>query len=263
MFTNRKTGNFASTRLARAAGAGAVALLLAIAGCANVAPPGDAAAADERDYRDFVAAIDATGAGVEPNGDLVAIARADTRVTWREDGRILAVTLQNETTARTYFSPPGKTLTTSPEEKYSTWITTAPQVKRFCQSLGLSGRQLSRRLKQYLGLDPTRSYDRFIEIWVDPRDVFRPCADPEADDHQCRLAWTSNPVVPRVPDYRQFYVNLYQRSYAAGGAPWTRLGYTYDWSPAANRVGASEFVLAPGSSYEIRASYTTDEYCRP
>ncbi|MBU6351343.1 MAG: hypothetical protein KGS73_14490 [Chloroflexi bacterium] len=33
--------------------------------------------------------------------------------------------------------------------------------------------------------------------------------------------------------------------------PWTRLGYTYDWSNSASEVGLSEFVVAAGSTVAV------------
>ena len=45
-------------------------------------------------------------------------------------------------------------------------------------------------------------------------------------------------------------------------APWTRLGYTYDWGESSNHVGLSEFVLAKGASLEVDAVTPVDDYCR-
>ena len=49
------------------------------------------------------------------------------------------------------------------------------------------------------------------------------------------------------------------------GYPYTRLGYTYDWAVDAlpSRYGASEFVVASGSTAKAVRIIATDEYCNP
>ena len=242
-------------------------LCLGIAACTHLptSAGGETALCEEAR---FVAAIG--DAAVPKSSDiydnLISITETEPRVTWRSEGkqRLLVVTWQSEEAVEKYFPPPGRVGMTSDSEAHVVWVTVVPQVQQFCRSLGLRGPQLSRRLKQHLGLNPCRSYDRFIELWVDPRDLFRPCPDPETNDTQCNLFWQEEtPRVPRIRDYRAFFRSLYESSYKVDGAPWTRLGYTYDWSPGANKVGASEFILAPGSSYEVKATATADAYCQP
>jgi hypothetical protein len=49
------------------------------------------------------------------------------------------------------------------------------------------------------------------------------------------------------------------------GYPYTRLGYTYDWAvdARASHYGASEFVVAPGSTARAVRITATDDYCKP
>ena len=65
-----------------------------------------------------------------------------------------------------------------------------------------------------------------------------------------------------VDDYRTWFSNNFAKSYSVSGAPWTRLGYTYDWAPANDTAnphkpkGVSEFILKPGDAvYDHRALY--------
>ncbi len=144
------------------------------------------------------------------------------------------------------------------------WVTLAPQVQTFCERLQ-NDRQhdVSFRLKQYLGLNPSRRYERFVELWVKPDDLFRPCPDPETDDGYCNLSVEPGavPEVKNVADYPAFLRTLSIESYHRDGTPWTRLGYTYDWAYGERGVGASEFMLVPNASYRVAASFSTDEYC--
>lgn len=141
------------------------------------------------------------------------------------------------------------------------WITLVPQVRAFCQQLAVE--DPSFRIKQYLGLNPNRRYQRFIEIWVEPTNVFRPCIDPDPTDNACELIADPNnlPLVSGISDYLSFFNGLTQVSYTPTGAPWTKLGYTYDWAYGERGVGASEYMLVPNSDFYIEKSYTTDEYC--
>jgi len=121
------------------------------------------------------------------------------------------------------------------------------------------------RLKQYLGLDPSWQYDVFVELRVDPDDLFRPCVDPQTDDTSCDYRFGDQvPTVENIADYRDFYRDLYYKSFRGSvGVPWTRLGYTtYDWGNPGSNVGASEFILVPEAPYTTEAVVPTTAYCR-
>lgn len=159
---------------------------------------------------------------------------------------------------------------TPPPDIASVWVTLAPQVKVFCQRLMATADGNVRydpafRLKQYMGLNPNYRYERFVEMWVNVDDVFRVCPDPEINDHTCRLSFDDNnpPSVKAVKDYPAFFEKLVATQYQPGpfAAPWTRLGYTYDWARGVRNVGASEFMLVPNAHYLVDAAYTTLEYC--
>ncbi|WP_210397038.1 hypothetical protein [Motiliproteus sediminis] len=145
---------------------------------------------------------------------------------------------------------------------FNLWVTLAPQVKNFCNSLP---RDIdpSFRLKQYLGLNPARRYERFVELLVRPEQVFRPCPDPDPSDRRCELqmAPDQTPRVSGIEDYRLWMAEMRRKSYQPDGAPWTRLGYTYDWQYGSWGVGGSEYILTPDATYYVLESYSTDEYC--
>jgi hypothetical protein len=134
----------------------------------------------------------------------------------------------------------------------------------------ISQTNLVYRLKQRLGLHPDWQYDVFVELWVNPADVFRPCVDPAPNDSSCELNFGSTaPAIKNIKDYPSFYKNLYFGSFrAAPGVPWTGLGYTYDWrnasnTPGAGEQGASEFILSPSTPYQIDQAVPTTQYCQP
>lgn len=241
-------------RAIRLAGA---ALVLLVGACASP-PPEPAGRAT------YLAAIkDAAVPEPEEVSDrLVRIAEEMPGLVWRSDGGrreiLVAVWMSQSSYERFYAAGAGRT----PAGRPVVWVTAAPQIRETCR--GFAGPGLEARLKQHLGLAPEWRYDRFVEMWVDPGDLFRPCPDPDPADGRCETGLPGeNARVPRVADYRAFFADLHVRSYRADGAPWTRLGYTYDWAPGASEIGASEFMLAPDSAYTVARTAITAEYCRP
>lgn len=131
------------------------------------------------------------------------------------------------------------------------------------------------RIIQLLGLNPVYDYDILLEMWVHPKDLFRPTPDPEVYDHEAELAYKDslgNWIFPTdwspftkfddtalhqesawsaASTYRQWFSNRADTIYKVGsyddmrqwGFPWTRLGYTYDWGSADDHFGLSEFVI--------------------
>ncbi|HEY3884333.1 MAG TPA: hypothetical protein VGL62_03945 [Vicinamibacterales bacterium] len=199
--------------------------------------------------------------------DLIAIDHVNHRLLWDAGGeRVLVVTWKSESSYERFLRGAAST---SSDEANVVWVTAAPQVQEFCRRFAAedpsaTSAQLALRLKQYLGLNPEWSYDVFVELWVRPADMFRPCVDPEITDSICNLDFSNPPpVVKGIADYRRFYEHLYFEDFRTSpGVPWTGLGYTYDWGNHERHEGASEFILTPGAGYEIRDAIPTADYCR-
>lgn len=232
-----------------------IASIVILSGCATLQH--DATTTYTRAVTDAAVAEES-----EINDRLFAINSANQALQW-QDGKVLVVTWKSQSSFDDNYKEQAHT---SLEEKFVTWVTAAPQVQEFCRDYVRQNPQgdLDLRLKQYLGLSANWNYDVFIELWVDPADLFRPCVDPEIDDAGCELQFAvdAKPQVKEIPDYPAFYKSLYFKSFRSRpGVPWTGLGYTYDWGNPRSRVGASEYILRPGAPYEIERPVTTAEYC--
>ncbi len=208
--------------------------------------------------------------------DLMQITPDNPRLSssWNEDKtKILVVTWKSEASYEKYIKPANNS---SRDEEKVIWVTVAPELKEFCKKYlqnnpGATEEDLNLRLKQYLGLDPNWNYDIFVEMWVNPQDLIRPCVDPEVTDGKCNLDFEEQ--IPRVAgvtqdagikDYKLFYQNLYYKSIRRGLQPFTGLGYTYDWSGLNPPIGASEFILVPRAAYTVNENpVPTFEYCQP
>jgi hypothetical protein len=144
---------------------------------------------------------------------------------------------------------------------YPIWVTTAPELKKRFHTEAVKDTVL--RLKQLLGLPPNSTYNYFVEFWVKPEDLFRPCPDNEITDSKCETCFpqeTDSIYIKWFNDNRisRFYNCNLQNQY-----PWTQLGYTYDWSPKNKKhIGLSEFVIKANKNIYVKAISTTSEYLK-
>jgi hypothetical protein len=150
-----------------------------------------------------------------------------------------------------------------PEDRYL-WVTAVPELRNFCRAQRLTPARLILRLKQLLGLPLESRKIWFVELWVNPENLFRPSPDPEITDHESELEFPESIKFFTVSAEHVLWFNdLKKRSYTTGGYPWTRLGYTYDWGNSESEVGLSEFVIHRGTQVIIKGIYSLDEYCGP
>lgn len=237
---------------------------LALSGCA-AAPVNAPLPQPAHTYEDAVRDAAIVNAD-EIAHNLIAITPSNPKLYWNADkSKIKVVTWKSQASYERYLKP---NTSTSPSPANVVWVSTAPEVQQFCQNFTQSHNQLSNadlelRLKQFLGLNPDWQYDVFVELWVSPQDLFRPCQDPEINDSSCTLSFSDPvPVVQNIPDYPSFYKNLYFSDFRSlPGVPWTGLGYTYDWGNPNSAQGASEFILRPGAAYETVSVTATADYC--
>lgn len=176
----------------------------------------------------------------------------------KKPDELLVVTFVTTPVAEQYYSV-GSHQTPGGDPRV--WVTLAPELKRFCQRLG--SQDPTARLKQYLGLRPDSANNQIVEMWVKKDDVFRPCPDPEVSDGVCQLRSTDPPPkVTWTSDYNRFLLHLYENSYRLpDGAPWTGLGYTYDWANGQHGIGASEYMLVPEAQYTVVSVTQPASYC--
>ncbi|MEO1258208.1 MAG: hypothetical protein AAFZ15_05400 [Bacteroidota bacterium] len=147
--------------------------------------------------------------------------------------------------------------------KYPIWVTAAPDLQNICRSKKFGRREgLDLRLKQLFGMPPDVEKKYFVEFWVRPQDLFRPCPDAEVSDKNCGLAFPDE-----VSEEHRAWVNKQRLESYYNPAwnknyPWTQLGYTYDWHPRSkDHIGLSEFVIGENKNVVVKGFQTTEEYC--
>jgi hypothetical protein len=153
------------------------------------------------------------------------------------------------------------------------WVTAAPEVQQKCRKF--TEPDLELRLRQLLGLQPDAKIKYFVTMTVRSSDIFRPatnpttttewpCTDSPSKDATCGEVfpdWASSDHIKWIANQM---LSSYVVSEAHTGAysyPWTRLGYTYDWKPGADRYGASEYVIRPGAVIVVKNKEPYGSYC--
>jgi len=191
--------------------------------------------------------------------DLFRVHPDQPELEWRADGHVKVVAWSQ---AQWWQPGPKKT-------DRETWVTASPELKQICsQQAFATTTPLQDRLAQLLGVPLPASYDTFVEIWVKPMDLFRPCPDPAIDDSACQIEFPRDVSASHrrwINDLRatQYYqpepeVNSNKQAY-----PWTQLGYTYDWSPQSpDHRGPSEFILKSGARIEVQSLTSSADYCQ-
>jgi len=193
----------------------------------------------------------------EISNDLVEIDTDNRQLVWKEINGEQHMLVATWTANTTYYPQSGDYNTGN----YPIWVTAAPELLNWYRSRKpqeLSKRDL--RLKQLLGLPPNVEKNYFVEFWVRPGDLFRPCPDKEVTDSSCGLCFPDE----LDQEHKDWIRDLRNDSYyncEGDKYPWTQLGYTYDWYPGnKSHIGLSEFVIGKNSDIVVNKIYTTKEY---
>ena len=172
------------------------------------------------------------------------------------------------------------------DSRYGTWISVEPELQTICRTYPRD--QVVYKLHQLLGLKPATEADRntrFIRFTIEKpagekpagekqsgngpafTGVFRPCADPDPTATQCGNQIN---VKPQQAAYVSWFANQMVFSYrkdaamSGTGYPWTRLGYTYNWDPAAPDIrGIQEYVVPDKTVVTVTEIVKPEDYCAP
>jgi hypothetical protein len=155
---------------------------------------------------------------------------------------------------------------------YPIWATVDGELRKFCQAYSAAQHpapgELQLRLEQLLGLHPGDGTGRaLITIEIDRARVMRPCPDSAVDTTACQATFDRASLakaLDRDPEATRFLLDQMLLSYKIDGYPFTRRGYTYDWSreAAAGHFGLSEYVTKAATTATIvDAPQIPADYC--
>jgi hypothetical protein len=211
---------------------------------------------EERLQEKYLEAVDdaKTAEESEIYRNLTPISESNTNLTWEENNGSRIVLVVTWTGWDGYVNQTNKTMNLSREA----WVTVYPEVRNFIKQNDFPEGKCALRLEQLNGLPPRNNKKWFVEMFVYPQDLFRPSPDPEINDTQAQIDFPENVSTQHM----DWINNLRNSSYGPNGYPWTRLGYTYDWTgDSRSHVGLSEYVIRKGAVIKIHNAITTEEYC--
>lgn len=181
--------------------------------------------------------------------ELVTLTKEDTNVIWDEAGeRVLLLSWHNYDDA----CAPGASIK---PEYGEIWATSLGEMKAWYEENREGVKDWNLRFAQLLGVHENEGYTRFSAFWIAPEDVIRPAYITDVtkqmkNDYSC--------VTDKA--YKSWFDQNILWSYFESDYPWTRLGYTYDWSGRESEYGLTEFLVSDGSKTEIAFTYTTEEF---
>tara|TARA_B100000809_G_C14955404_1_gene465391 strand:+ start:58 stop:807 length:750 start_codon:yes stop_codon:yes gene_type:complete len=191
--------------------------------------------------------------------NLISITRQNKDLVWKMingEYHILVVTWKQN---KSYYEPYVDTIYNT--GKYQIWVTTAPELLQRMKKENVIDVDL--RLKQLLGLPQNSTYSYFVEFWVKPKDLFRPCPDNGIKDHHCDLCFPKKTDPSYISWINENRISRYYKCELSEKYPWTQLGYTYDWSSEnKSHIGLSEFVIDINKKIVVKAIYTTNDYLK-
>ena len=181
--------------------------------------------------------------------ELVSLTPDDPEVIWDEAGeRVLLLTWHD------YDDPcaPGGPL---PSGVGDVWATSLGEMTAWYGENHEGVTDWNLRFAQLLGVHGDEGYTRFTGFWVSPAEVLRP-AYVTGVTEQMENGYD---LVPEG-DYKDWFDRNILWSYFESDYPWTRLGYTYDWSGGPSEYGLTEFLVSDTSRTEVAFTCTTDEF---
>ncbi len=181
--------------------------------------------------------------------ELVTLTKEDGRVIWDEAGkRVLLLTWHD------YADPcaPGGSILT---DYGDIWATSAGEMQEWYEGNHDGVDDWELRFAQLLGVHEDEGYTRFTAFWVPVENVIRPAYVTDVTSQM-----ENDYAIVTDESYKEWFDNNILWSYFESDYPWTRLGYTYDWSGGESEYGLTEFLVRDGSKTEIAFTYTTAEF---
>ena len=180
--------------------------------------------------------------------ELVTLAKESPLVIWDDAGRrVLLLTWHDYEDE----CVPGSAI----PEYGDIWATSLGEMEFWYTENGSDVEDWELRFAQLLGVHEDEGYTRFTAFWVRPEDVFRPAYITDVT-RQMKNGYDQLTDLT----YKAWFDQNILWSYFESDYPWTRLGYTYDWSGGSSEYGLTEFVVPGGTQTEIVFTYTTEEF---
>ena len=195
----------------------------------------------------YLDVIEATEEKIRP---LVTLTKAEEKITWNQaQDRVLLFTFHRYPDSY----PENEEVTFAWGES---WLCSVKEYVNWYKDNKNNIKDILLRTKQVLGMDETSQNTYITSMWFDPSDVSRPAyvTDPTK---QMALQFDES----ATDEYKEWFQSQYYYSYETKHLPWTRLGYTYDWSKEAkDRYGLTEFIAWKGTTVTVDKTLLVNEF---
>ena len=201
----------------------------------------------ERLHNAYLDSIEVTEEDIRP---LVNLTPSDENCYWNETkDRVLLFTFHRYPDSY----PDGQDITFSWGES---WLCSVREYESWYNYNKDNIKDILLRTKQVLGMNDESKNTYISSMWVKPTDVSRPAYITDVTK-QMQLSFDEN----ETAEYKAWFANQYYYSYDVSKLPWTRLGYTYDWSEEAkDKYGLSEFIAWKGTSVTVDKTLTVEQF---
>ena len=198
-------------------------------------------------HKAYLDVIEATQEKIRP---LVTLNKTDEKVTWNQaQEKVLLFTFHRYPSSY----PENEEVTFTWGES---WLCSVKEYVNWYKDNKNNIKDILLRTKQVLGMDEASQNTYITSMWFDPNDVSRPAyvTDPTK---QMALQFEED----ATDEYKEWFQSQYYYSYETKHLPWTRLGYTYDWSKEAkDRYGLTEFIAWKGTTVIVEKTLLVNEF---
>ena len=179
---------------------------------------------------------------------LVNLTKEDSRVDWK-DNKVLLFTLHRFPSSY----PDGEQIIFTWGES---WLCSVKECKNWYLENKDNVTDPLLRMKQLLGMSDQSKNTYISSMWLDPIDLKRPAYETDVTKPM-KLSFNDN----ESEEYKTWFMSQYYYSYDVNKLPWTRLGYTYDWSKEAkDKYGLSEFIAFKGTTAIVEKTLLVEDF---
>ena len=184
--------------------------------------------------------------------NLVTLTKDDTNVIWNDAGdKVLLFTFHRFPSSY----PDGQTITFTWGES---WVCSVKEYKNWYLDNKDNIKDILLRTKQVLGMSDESKNTYISSMWFDPNDVSRPAY---VTDPTKQMSLTFDEGVS--DEYKTWFNSQYYYSYDVSKLPWTRLGYTYDWSKESkDKYGLTEFIAWKGTTVTVEKTLLVEDFVK-
>ena len=204
---------------------------------------------EERLHNAYLDVIETKEENIKP---LVTLTKTDEKVIWNEEqNKVLLFTFHRWPTSY----PEGEEITCSWGDS---WLCSVKEYQSWYLQNKNNIKDVLLRTKQVLGMDYNSKNTYISSLWFDPADIYRPAYIKDSTI-QMKTSFPDN----ETEEFKSWFYKQYYSSYNDSKLPWTRLGYTYDWSKEAkDRYGLSEFIAWKNTKAVVEKTQLVEEFVK-